>query len=138
MSFRGWVIANPPPLRRLYVEDFPDQKAWIGPLLQVLNEFMENVNFALNRQLTIGQNFLAQIKELDVVGGVPLNFATTVPGKVVGLWIVNAYEANNTSAVLTSALYTDWSQNNSQIIINNVSGLTAATKYKITFVVIGG
>lgn len=132
-------MAQVPQVKRLLIEDFPDQADWIGPLLQNLNIFIEEVTASLNKSLTLTDNLRATVRELDVVGGsYPVSFRQTFPGKCLGLWVVNAFENTASPAVLTSAVWADWEQKDNNLIINNLSGLTGGTKYKITVVAIGG
>jgi hypothetical protein len=59
-------MAKIPTIRRLTIEDFPSQKDWIQPLIEILNNFIINVVVAFNKQLTISENFLAQISTFRV------------------------------------------------------------------------
>lgn len=59
-------MAKIPTIRRLSLEDFSSQKSWISPLIEILNSFIINVIQALNRQLTISENMLAQISTFRV------------------------------------------------------------------------
>lgn len=62
-------MARPPSIRRLLVEDFPaDQRTWIGKLLQVLNQFMDETGFALSKNVSLRENTYVQIKELEFIG----------------------------------------------------------------------
>lgn len=132
-------MARIPQTKRFLIEDFPDQASWIGPLLQNLNIFMEQVTFGLNKGLTLTDNLRATIREIDVVGGsYPVSFKQTFPGKCFGLWVVNAVENDGSPATLTTAVWADWTQKDNNLIINNLSGLTADQKYKITVIAVGG
>jgi hypothetical protein len=59
-------MAKIPTIRRLTIEDFPSQKDWILPLLEILNNFIINVIVAFNKQLTISENVLGQISTFRV------------------------------------------------------------------------
>lgn len=59
-------MAKIPTVRRFAVEDYPDQKAWIGRFFELLNIFIINVVQALSRQLTIGDNMLGQVNRMRV------------------------------------------------------------------------
>ena len=59
-------MAKIPTIRRLSVEDFKEQKSWIEPLFDVLNQFILSVVTALNRRLTISENMLAQVAQVAV------------------------------------------------------------------------
>lgn len=59
-------MAKIPSIRRLTIEDFPSQKSWISPLLEILNVFIISVVQAFTRQLTISENVLGQISTFRV------------------------------------------------------------------------
>lgn len=62
-------MAQPPSVRRLLVEDFPaEQQEWIGDLLQVLNQFMDQTSNALSSNVTLKENSLAVVREIDFKG----------------------------------------------------------------------
>jgi hypothetical protein len=136
-------MASLPKIRRLVVEDFPDQKDWIGKLLLPLNEFMESVNQALDKNLALEENVSAQIKELSfqtrstVSATFPLYFKLTLTRKPIGVLVVRAIEDDAAPATLTTAVWAYWElTQDGQIKISNLSGLSASQKYKVTFVVI--
>ncbi len=49
-------MAKLPPVKRLLLGDFVSESAWIGPLCQNLNNFMDGVYNALNQAVTIQDN----------------------------------------------------------------------------------
>lgn len=59
-------MAKIPTIRRLAVEDFKEQKSWIEPLFDILNQFILSVVTALNRRLTISENMLGQVAQVAV------------------------------------------------------------------------
>jgi len=62
-------MAKPPSVRRLLVEDFPpEQRQWIGTLLQILNQFMDQTGFALGKNVSFVDNVYVDIKELTFKG----------------------------------------------------------------------
>ena len=128
-----------PSIKNLIIEDFPDQKSWIQKLIYPINAFMEMVFLNLNKGLTFNENMLAFTKEVPFIGGSSASFKNIMKVRPVGLWIIDARQADDYNAILSSALYADWTYNqNNEIVINNISGLTAGKKYIITFAVIGG
>lgn len=51
--------------QRLIVEDFPDQKNWIGKMFYVINDFFEKSLGAINGGLEFKQNILGQENDID-------------------------------------------------------------------------
>lgn len=135
-------MANIPPLKRLSTEEFKDQSSWIGRLLSPLNDFFNHIAFAFNNQLTFKDNLFSEIREIDLnvlaSGTYPYYFKCKFKSKPVGLWVCNAFEVAGTPSTLTTAVYIDWEYVNGQIKVNNISGLTASKRYKISLVIIYG
>ena len=135
-------MARIPSIRRLTVEDFPDQKEWIGKLLQPLNQFMDEVAAGLNKNLEFGANIQAQIKVLEfqtravVADTFPLYFKYTLPKRPEGCFVAKAEENDAAPATLATAVWADWevTQDN-QIKIKNLTGLAVSQKYKVTLFV---
>lgn len=50
---------------KLVIEQFPEQKDWIGPLFRVVNNFMAEVRGALRKGLTFLDNALGMEYEYD-------------------------------------------------------------------------
>lgn len=134
-------MARIPTISKLSTEDFKDQASWIGQLLTVLNTFMTGVLQVLNKGITFTDNFNAQIKQLDFVmasDAFPLSFSCTLSTKPTGLWIMKAEEVSGTPAILTSALFADWSYSGGAVAIRNISGLTNGHKYRISVIIVAG
>lgn len=53
--------------QRLIVEDFPDQKDWIGGLLDPINEFITKTLLAINGGIEFSSNIVGLEKEFDFV-----------------------------------------------------------------------
>lgn len=136
-------MARIPPIKRLSTEDFREQQGWIGKLLSPVNQFMETVTGALSKGLTFGDNLNAQVKDLDVSipsagSAFPIYYTSSLAGRPVALWVGNAVERAANPSPITSAVYVDWEFINGQIKINNISGLSASKKYRITLISIAG
>lgn len=65
-------MAKMPPLRRITAEDFKEQASWIEKLIQPINSYFEANSQALNKGLTIGDNFAGAIKTVELNGVFPL------------------------------------------------------------------
>ncbi len=61
---------------RLVIEQFPEQKEWIGKLFLVINEFITDVISSINGNLLFGENVSGQEHELEFTY---VNDATTFP-----------------------------------------------------------
>jgi len=121
-------------------EDFQDQASWIGKLFQSLNKFTGDVVTAFGNQLTIEDNLYQEIKEIKWVNSAqnfPLKFKTKYSVHPKGLNPI--YLLNNTTGNYSTQIpWIVWSYSDGQVVISNVSGLTAASTYTIRLLVIYG
>lgn len=65
--------------RKLIVEDFPDQKDWIGNLFVIVNDFFTKSVSVLNGNIEFGQNIIGIERELDFVY---VSDAASLPQKI--------------------------------------------------------
>lgn len=132
-------MARLSPVKRIVAEDFPDQRSWIGKLLQPLNQVFEFIATTFNRGITFTDHIACQIKEVSVLNDAnayPIKFQNTLKTKPFSVMIARASEDETSPATITNALWPAWELNQSnEIQINNISGLTANKKYKITLLV---
>lgn len=133
--------------QRLIVEDFPDQKEWIGPMFDTINEFITKVLAEVNGRVEFAQNIAGVEKELDFVfvnaaTSFPQTFAWTLGLKPKALYVVSALENNPSVNRLFTPVIVNvaWQLNNlNQIEVTDavklssggVSSLTASRRYKI-------
>ncbi len=138
-------MAALPPIRKFYIEDYPSQKAWIGPFLLILNSFVENVVNAINNNLTLVQNTTSDIKEitLNVVPTVSapsgISWTKAMPPKAV---IIGNIVGVSDTLTLSAAVSIQWSMSADlkSLYITNIVGVTPtdAAKIKLTLVCIVG
>ena len=137
-----------PSTQKVRIEDFPDQKDWIAPLVSVVNKFIQDTIASVNNGLEFSDNFMGLDKELDFVFvsstvSFPQVFRWTLAKKPNALTVVSAYE--NTPTVgrdfLPIIACVSWSLSDSnEISISDVvkldsspavSALTVGNRYKI-------
>lgn len=111
----------------LTVEQFPEQKDWIGKMFQVLNSFITDVIAQVNGSLAFGENITGVEREfefeyVDDTTSLPLEFKWTLNSPPKALSVVYAYESTLTSTGAPIALVAAWL-------------LTAEAKVSITSVV---
>ena len=139
-------MAELPSIKRLVREDIPNAPEWIGQVIDPLNTFMEEVYYALDRDLTINQNIRGTIKTITLTtkstyGNAPktdnwdiqkITDPIGVKPEVVALGsVVN----KDSFATITDPVYVSWDWYNSQIRINYIAGLAASTKYEIKLLI---
>ena len=125
---------------KLTLEDFPEQRSWIGTLFGVLNQFTNDIVQSYNNQLTVADNLFMEIREIKFVnqsGDFPLKFTTKFSSNPKGLTPIYLFDNTVGSySPLTPQLV--WSYADGALSISNISGLTAATTYTIRLLVLYG
>lgn len=133
--------------RKLIVEDFPDQKDWIGDLFVVINDFITKVSSILNGNVEFSTNVIGVEKELDFVyvsdvASLPQKIKWDLSVRPRAFYMVAAYEgqpkiANSFKPVTLCANYILNEKN--EIEVNGmvklspsgVSSLVPQKRYKI-------
>lgn len=135
-------MAKLPQLRKLLLEDFKTQKAWIQPLLLVVNNFMEAVVSSLNRNLTIAENTTGQVDTVTLDGTWPVSFAWKGMRTPIALLIGNVQRADGTSFTLGAAVQVQWamSSDNKSVQLSGVTGITPSgtAQYFLTIISLTG
>lgn len=138
-------MASLPPIRKLYLEDFPSQKTWISPFLLTMNQFMTTVVTALSKGITLVDNTTSDIKYITLnsvpTADAPASVAWTKTQIPIAVLVGNIQTTSGTP-VLTNAVQIQWamSSSNSSLQITNVIGITPSDteKYVLTLVCIAG
>lgn len=143
-----------PTIRRLNVEDFPDQKKWIGKLFDSLNTFIINVVQSFSNQITIAENMLAQIDRVRVRTALaytsgtpqpdycelfePAKYAIRFKGAPVLVILGSCAEVAGNRVTNFQATTVDWSYQDGAVTINAVSGLQPEKQYDLVLYTSGG
>lgn len=135
-------MAKLPRITRLLMENFSGQP-WMEPLVNTLNQFMDEVVSSLNKDLTLTDNMAAEIRTVEVNGTYPLKLAYTLSRRPVSVLVGDVKRSDGTTVTLTDAVFVQWSFNQAgQLQIDNVVGLSPAAsssiKYKLTLEVKAG
>ena len=126
--------------QRFTTEEFQEQASWIGKLFSSLNQFIGEVVTAFSNNLTVSENLYQEIREikwLNSTSTYPLKFMTkfkTHPRGLVPIYLLN----NTTGSYSTAQPWVVWSYQDGQVIISDISGLTADKTYTIRLLVIYG
>lgn len=147
-------MSKVPTVRRLVVEDFPDQKKWIGRLFDILNTFIINVVQGLSNQLTISENMLAQVDRVRVRTALsytadadlgqyaelfePAKYAVRFRGTPVFVILGSCVEVAGNKVVNFHGTTVDWSYQDGVVTINAVSGLKTSKQYDLVLYTSGG
>ena len=129
-----------PSFRRIRVEDYAQEDRSLVEKLSVsLNYGIEALYEALNNKLTFSDNFSSTVGVIELMvdaAGLPTstaNFSITAGNKATGLLIADVRGVNE-PAYPTAGVTASWTQNNSNIIINHITGLQPNKLYSIRFI----
>lgn len=141
-------MAALPPIRRLYIDDYPTQKEWIGPFLLILNTFMQSLVSSLNDNLTLIENTTSDIKTIALITppsvAAPAKVAWTKTRKPIAVVVGNVSLKSSTGASYTlgDAVQVQWQMSplNDSLQITQVSGIvpSGTEQYTLTLVCIAG
>lgn len=128
------------PFKRFYVEDFSEQKGWVGKLLQPLNDFLETVSGVLKNNVSFKDNLAVQVNTLTV-SELPFEFSWTRSDRPIGMFVVACRNASNASVgglSLPTWAITDAGKIRVTTLDTLSPAPSASNTYTITFVTIGG
>lgn len=125
-----------PALKKILLEDLKGAPSWAGPMVSVINNFMEAVYQALNKNISDDQNVACQIKE--IVYTTPSTYPTVddvtflsgLKIKATQLFVSAAYDID-TNVPAIGPVYAPWQDNNGTIVIKSITGLAASKTYLI-------
>lgn len=121
-------------------EDFRDVIDTVGASVNV---FAEDVLNAMNKNLSVDDNLKMEYKTIDITlgaNGLPLNDAqltTKLFGKIQGISVERAENLTNSATYPSGAPFVTFSQNNTLITLNHITGLQANNKYRLTLLLKG-
>lgn len=122
--------------KKILREDLKDAPDWIIGVIGPVNNFMETIYQAMNKNID-EINLQSMIKEVTVVvpAGYPvmdvIKFQSTLKIRASGCIILQCLEKSNYSPVATGN--PAWIDNNGVIEISGITGLTASKTYIIRF-----
>lgn len=129
-------------LKRINTADFKEEdRPLIEGLSYILNSFMEDVTFALNKNLDF-DNLIQEYKTIEIVvdsNGIPKIdsvFKNGLNTRVTGIIVAKVENlTDSTSYSNYPMLY--WEENNKIVKIKAAMGLAADNKYKLRIITIG-
>lgn len=132
-------MASPPSIQRFYSDDYKEAPTWFkSRFLNTLNLVVFPVYNALNKNLTVGDNFNSEYITLSVAGNAtPTNntasFLNPISGIPQGVTVVNVVITGAAVATYpTAAVQVFWSFDGTSIFIGSMTGLSNGVTYNIT------
>lgn len=133
-----------PSFRRLYKTDFAQEfQALVDQLSVSINIGIENMYDVLNRKLTLRDNMLCTVKEIDVTVDparaptTTTSFPLDISGRIDGVVVLSAVNLTTTGMYPSSGVFISWTQTQNGVLINNITGLQNGQKYRLRVVAFG-
>lgn len=130
-----------PPFRKIGLEDIKGAPAWAQSMVNILNDFMEFVYGAMNRNLSVTGNLRQEFKSFVILAGATADlnkfrFATSIKAKPSGVMPISCQQVAGTYVILTSAVtIPSWRWESGEVIIESITGLTNGANYQIAVLV---
>ena len=135
-------MASLPTIKRVLRSDLGrDIPLWVDSLLSPINQFMEEIYSAMNRNLSIpenvsGQTITINFKTLSTYTSdkdfTELNFRNSLNKKMTHLMVGNISQIGDPSKKHDSIFLSWYDNNDGTITIRYISGLTDSSEYNIT------
>jgi hypothetical protein len=133
-------MATLPTVRRLVVEDFQQEKKWIGKLFDPVNNFMESVLSAFNRNLTLKENLAADIVSVTLssvpTATTPAPVAWALRRAPVAIFVGQVARADGAAFTLSAAVGVQWEFGTKGLQITNLVGLTPTNSAQYTLALV--
>ncbi len=125
-----------PQFTKLRKEDLgADIPGWFDRVIYTFNKLADAVYDGMNSGLTVGENMKGQVLSLKIGTG-DLPYKTSVKYAITDMWISAIREISGSRVDFTSPVWVDWvyDASNSNVIVYNISGLTAGKQYAIRMI----
>jgi hypothetical protein len=127
--------------KRIIAEDYDEKdRPLVEKLSNSINSFAQDVQDALNKQLSFKDNFNITTTTLTALvdaNGKPLAktaMKTGLVGQCVGVQVIRVANLTNSTSYPSGTPFVSYSNNNDAIIITHISNLVANHKYQLTLI----
>ena len=133
-----------PSFKRILNTDYAQQfQQLINTLGFSINNAITNINAALDNEISLQDNILCTVKTFNVQvnsTGTPTT-STTFPlsftGQCLGISLINVLNSTTSGAFPTGGVTVSWTQTQTGIQLNNITGLAPNNTYSITLIAWG-
>ena len=125
--------------KRILTSDFkPEERQLVDKLAGGINDMFDQLVQALNKRLTLTDNFQATVRDVDIVVGVDgvptsaTSFGLDVSGiPVTGIQVIRAENLTNSAIYPLGQPFVSFIQLNNTVRILHVSGLQPNNRYRL-------
>lgn len=133
-----------PTFRRIFKTDYSSEFQNLVEKLSVsINYGLEVLYDVLNKKVSLSDNIYCTVKDVELSVdslGVPKTtsaFSLDINAKIIGVMCISANNLTNTTIYPSSGVFVNFTQNNTNIIIDHVTGLQADSNYRLKLVAFG-
>lgn len=124
-------------INRIRREDLPKAPEWIDPIINILNNFIEQVYSAFNKDITFSENINCQIKTVLIkYTDFPYKFNCTLKVKPSCVFLGKVEKKSGAHETITNATSIDWLYDAGNIVVYNIAGIDATSQYYVTMLII--
>ena len=127
--------------KRIISNDYPEEnQKLIEQLGRQLNDGIEQLFAATGGKLTFADNFLSTVRDVEVTVGTngnPINKTSIALDRtdiVQGILVISAVNKTNAAVYPLNSPFVSFTQNGTQLFIDNVTGLQANNRYLIRLI----
>lgn len=133
-----------PSFKRIFKADYQEEfQQLIETLSYNINSGFEAIYEAINKRLTLRDNILCSVKDVELqvnsegIPLLPVNVPLDMTNRIDGVVVLKAENIINITTYPTSGVFVNYTQTESGITINHVTGLQASTRYRLRIVAFG-
>ncbi len=133
-----------PSFKRILNTDYAQQfQQLVNTLGFSINNAITNINDALDNQVSLKDNILCTVKtfnvEVDSTGAptTSTTFPLTFTGQCLGISLINVLNTTTSSSYPTGGVTISFTQTQTGIQLNNITGLATNNTYSITVIAWG-
>jgi len=130
--------------RRIVTNDYKDEdRDLVDRMALSINNGFDAVYFALNGRLSLKDNMLATVKDVEVIVDstgnptITTSFKLSTDYQVLGCQVILAQNLTNSSTYPTGQPFISFTQNGLNVFINNITNLQAGNRYLVRIVAYG-
>jgi hypothetical protein len=134
-----------PSFRRILKTDYAEEyRGLIETLSYSINGGIEVIYQAFNKAISLRENIACTVRDIDVIvdsTGAPktrLTFSLDTSNRILGITVLNAFNTKTPTILPTSGVFISFTQENRNIIVNNIKGLPADQPFTLTVVAFDG
>ena len=127
--------------KRIITSDFEDDnKQLVEQIAFPINDGFNALYFAVDGRLGLRDNIFCSVKDVDIVvdaNGSPTSttsFNLDKQGQVIGCQVIYAANQVNSAIYPTGQPFVSFIQNNTSLVINNITGLQPNQRYRVRIV----